>query len=74
MKGLIISNCGDISSLDFIESMNNLKFLSFVDTNIIDGDLTPCLRLEYVGTIDKRHYNLRASELPHNKDFAFRLL
>ncbi len=74
LKGLIISNCGDLPSLKFIESMGNLKFFSFVDTNIQDGDLTPCLRLECVGTMDKRHYNLKSSELPHNKKFAFRFL
>lgn len=74
LQGLILSNCGNIQSLKFINSMDSLKFLSFVDTNIVDGDLTPCLRLKYVGTMDKRHYNLRASELPHNKEFMFQKL
>ena len=74
LKGLIISNCGNINSLEFINGMDNLKFLSFVDTNIENGDLTPCLRLKYVGTMDKRHYNLKSAELPHNKEFAFNRL
>lgn len=71
LQGLVLSNCGNIQSLKFINSMDSLKFLSFVGTNIVDGDLTPCLRLKYIGTMDKRHYNLKASDLPHNKDFMF---
>lgn len=71
LKGLILSNCGSVQSLEFINDMAQLKFLSFVDTNITDGDLTPCLRLAYAETTDKRHYNLKASELPKSKDCVF---
>ena len=65
LEGLIISNCGNIPSIAFIDDMPKLRFFSFVDTNIVDGDLTPCMRLEYVGTMDKRHYNIKAENLPH---------
>jgi hypothetical protein len=61
---LALNNCGAIPSLKFIEGLKNLIFFTFVDTNVLDGDLTPCLRLAYVGTLDKRHYNLRSDALP----------
>lgn len=71
LKGLVINSCGEVSSLKFIKDMSGLKFLSFVDTNIIDGDLTPCLRLEYVGTQDRKHYNVKAKYLPKNEEYSF---
>jgi|GEM_PF-4659711 len=64
LKKLIISNCGSLESLSFIKKMSKLKFLSFVDTNIVDGDLNPCMTLEYAGTLDKRHYNMKNKDLP----------
>jgi hypothetical protein len=64
---LMLSNCGSVSSLRFISLMTNLEFLSFVDTNIIDGDLSPCLNLKYVGTLNKKHYNIKADMLPNQK-------
>lgn len=71
LQGLVVSNCGNIPSIRFINDMPALKFFSFVDTNIVDGDLTPCLRLEYVGTMDKRHYNIKARDLPHRFKGSF---
>ncbi len=68
LERLQLFNCGEISSLKFIESMENLKSLVFMSTNILDGDLSPCMRLEYAGTNDKRHYNIKAKDLPHNCD------
>lgn len=71
VQGLVISNCGNIPSLNFIKYMLGLKFLSFVDTNIVDGDLTECFKLQCVGTNDKRHYNVLSKNLPKNHDYTF---
>ena len=71
LEGLILGNCGNISSIKFICDMPKLKFFSFVDTNIDDGDLTPCMRLEYAGTLNKRHYNMKAEDLPRKLNCAF---
>ena len=46
--------------LAWTKGMDDLDFFSFVETNVEDGDLAPLLdlpRLEYVGTMDKKHYN-----------------
>ena len=71
VQGLRIINCGSISSLKFIREMTSLKSLSFGNTNIIDGDLTECLRLDYVGTFDKKHYNIKVKDLPNKKNYTF---
>ncbi|MDE7303291.1 MAG: hypothetical protein K2N60_08260, partial [Oscillospiraceae bacterium] len=51
----------DIDSLDFILDMPKLREISFVNSNIIDGDMTPLLKhspkLEFVGFNNKRHYS-----------------
>ena len=44
---------------------NPLDF-RFVDTNVIDGDLTPILQhpnLVNAGFLDKRHYNLKSRDV-----------
>lgn len=54
---LAFDNCGEIQSIRFIRELPNLKNFMFVNTNIIDGDLSPCLGLKYVGFFDKKHYS-----------------
>lgn len=66
LEKLILSSLGTLPSIKFIELLPKLKFLSFVDTNILDGDLSPCLRLNYAGTLNKRHYNIKCDQLPGN--------
>ncbi len=66
LEKLILSSVGELPSIKFIELLPKLEFFSFVGTNILDGDLTPCLSLNYVGTLNKRHYNLKSDQLPYN--------
>ena len=68
LESLYLDNCGSVPSLKFIEGLSNLKYFSFIDTNILDGDLRPCLKLKLAATLDKRHYNLKDSELPNEPD------
>ena len=65
IETLRMFKCGSVPSIHFIDDMSNLKAINFVETNVLDGDLTPCLRLESVTTLDKKHYNLKAEQLPH---------
>ena len=37
--------------------MPKLEDFRFVDTNVIDGDLSPLIRLKYAGFFDKKHYS-----------------
>lgn len=63
LERLIISNSAEIPSLSFIKRMPKLDFLSFVGTNVLDGDLSPTIGLSYVGFLNKRHYSHKFEEL-----------
>ena len=58
--------CGQIPSVQFVRELKALRRCSFVETNILDGDLNPFLelpRLEYVGFLKKRHYTHTPEQL-----------
>jgi protein phosphatase 1 regulatory subunit 7 len=57
LKLLAFSNCGDISSIRFIKELPELKAFIFLKTNVVDGDLSPCIGLEYVAFDNKRHFS-----------------
>lgn len=62
LRRLAFNACGEIPSLSFLNDLPLLESFSFVDTNILDGDLKPCLRLKLVGFLDKRHYSHRSAD------------
>jgi hypothetical protein len=64
LRRLAFNKCGEIPSLSFLNELPALESFSFVNTNIIDGDLTPCLRLQFAGFFNKRHYSHRDSDFP----------
>lgn len=66
IEKLILIDCGEIDSLDFIDGLQNLKFFSFYGTTVLSGDLTPCLKLDYVSTNNKKSYNIKDKDLPKN--------
>jgi hypothetical protein len=51
-----MTNSGSLKSLSFVKALTRLKFISFVGTNVIDGNMAYCEGIEYVGFDDKRHY------------------
>jgi protein phosphatase 1 regulatory subunit 7 len=67
LKVLAFDNCGDIPNIKFIKQMPELKAFVFVDSNIVDGDLSPCIGLEFVGFLNKRHYSHKRDGFPTNK-------
>lgn len=70
LECLVLRNCGSIPSIKFFERYPKLQCFDFVYTNIIDGDLTPCLRLKEANTFNKRHYNLKDTQLPDSGGFG----
>lgn len=52
-----LNDSSDIESLEVIKKLKYLKHLSFMGTKVIDGDLTNCIGIEYVGFDDKKHYS-----------------
>ncbi len=66
LRKLQLSACAPMPDLGWIAALERLSFLSFVDTNVVSGDLSPLLslgRLRYVGTFKKRHYSHSPEEL-----------
>ena len=61
---LELSGSNELTSLSFIKEMKNLKTFIF-SMNVKDGDLTPCLDLSYVYSMNNhRYYNLKDKDLP----------
>ncbi|MDP7979551.1 hypothetical protein [Bacillus multifaciens] len=68
LETLIFSSCGDIQNLQFVKELLKLKHLSFVDSNIVDGNLEPCIGIDFVGFNNKRHYSHTFEKL--NPEYA----
>lgn len=67
----LLELCGNntLPDINFLNQMSNLKTFCF-DMKVECGNLSPCLRLHYAACLkDKRHYNLKDSDLPKNKPF-----
>lgn len=63
---LCLNNCGAISDLSFLKYFPKLIDFRFVDTNILDGNLTPIIEhptIRTVGFLNKRHYNLKDDQV-----------
>ena len=69
LQKLLLSDCGSIPSVRFVSKLPNLKVFTFWGTTVLDGDLKPCLSLEYASTDSKRSYNLKDKDLPKGKGF-----
>lgn len=66
LKVLCLNGCAPLDNLRFLEKMPNLLDFRFVDTNVLDGDLTPLMNhpnLVNAGFLDKRHYNLKSVDV-----------
>lgn len=66
LKVLCLNSCRPIENLSFLSSFPKLIDFRFVNTNIIDGDLTPILEhptIRTVGFSNKRHYNYTDRQL-----------
>ena len=66
LRRLKLTWCAAMPNLAWTRGMNRLDFFSFVETNVEDGDLSPLMQLpalQYVGTMDKKHYNHRADKI-----------
>lgn len=63
LKKIIISESGEIKSLDFVKGLKKLEFISFWGTNIIDGNISPCIGIPYVGFDNKKHYSHKNEQI-----------
>lgn len=65
LEFLMLFNCGSISTVKILDDYPNLQEYNGAFTNIIDGDLTPLLRLEGAVISNRRHYNIKEEDLPN---------
>ena len=66
LKVLCLNGCAPLDNLRFLERMPNLLDFRFVDTSVLDGELTPLMShpsLVNAGFLDKRHYNLKSVDV-----------
>lgn len=64
---LAFNNSGTIKSLNFIKKMSSLSSFRFVGTDVLDGDITPCIGLSYVSFTNKKHFTHKMEELKSKK-------
>lgn len=60
LERLVLMKVSDLENIQFIERMPNLKWLNLMNTNVIDGDMSPLLRhpsLEYAVFTSKKHFS-----------------
>ncbi|MEN6474599.1 MAG: hypothetical protein ABFD81_11345 [Syntrophaceae bacterium] len=65
LKVLCLNNCAPLENLKFLSEFPELVDFRFVNTNVIDGDLTPLFEhptLLTIGFLNKRHYNRTEKE------------
>ena len=66
LRVLCLNSCGPIDNLSFLKYFPKLIDFRFVNTNILDGNLTPIIEhptIRRVGFLNKRHYNLKDVQL-----------
>lgn len=52
LRRLQVGNCGDIETIRPVEKLKRLEFFWFYDTNVLDGDLSPLLKLKHLTDIN----------------------
>lgn len=60
---LAFNNSGVIKSLEFIKKMISLKSFRFMGTDVTDGDISPCIGLDYVSFTNKKHFTHKMEQL-----------
>lgn len=72
LKKLKLVDCGNLPNLDFIASLPELEFLTFVGTNIEDGDLSILAerKIKFVSFDDKRHFSHKMKQI--NPNFSWK--
>lgn len=64
LETLSLDNCGKLESIKFVQALPNLKELYVVeDTNILDGDMSPCIGIPKVVFYNRRHYSHKLEEI-----------
>lgn len=63
LEELKLHDCGVIKSLCFIDALKSLKSFRFMRTDVLDGDLSPLMRLDDVYFTEKRHFSHKTGDM-----------
>ncbi|WP_368505022.1 hypothetical protein AB3N04_05070 [Alkalihalophilus sp. As8PL] len=66
LRVLCLNACGSLESLSFLNKFPNLIDFRFVNTNVLDGDLSPIVEhptIRSAGFLNKKHYNIPAEKM-----------
>jgi len=63
LEDLKLHECGAMKSVHFVDSLKKLKTFRFIKTDVLDGDLSPLLRLDDVYFTEKRHFSHKVSDM-----------
>ncbi|MGE5416245.1 MAG: hypothetical protein ACM3UZ_05695 [Acidobacteriota bacterium] len=66
LRVLCLNSCGNLENLSFLNEFPSLIDFRFVNTNVIDGDLTPIINhksIRSVGFLNKRPYNISREKM-----------
>jgi len=66
LRYLRLNSCGNLKDLSFLKELPKLIDFRFVDTNVLDGDLSPIVNhptIESTGYMNKRHYNIKDQKM-----------
>ncbi len=68
LRHLELTGRNEIPSLSFLNQMPQIQTFLF-SMNVLDGDLTPCMKIPYVYCErNRKHYNLKNKDLPRTVD------
>lgn len=62
LRRLCLDGKNNLPSLTFLKHMPELREL-ILWMNVLDGDITPCVGISYVSLANRRHFNLKNSDL-----------
>ncbi|MEM5017879.1 leucine-rich repeat domain-containing protein [Metabacillus indicus] len=65
LEWLMLDNCGELESLEFVKRLPELKHFVFPATNVLDGNISPCLHINYCYFDSKKHYSHKWKDIDH---------
>lgn len=60
---------GTIPTIKFIKKMPALKKFMFVGTDVADGDMAPCIGLDYAAFSNKKHFSHTVEKIKSLQEF-----
>ena len=63
LKKLICDKCGAVQSITFIRELKNLDHFAFLNMDVLDGDMSPCLSVRYTVFTNKKHFTHTDKEI-----------